>query len=65
MSFIIDERAFGEVEAHVEVTKFQRRGLLHAQCILYKAPISKVRLFILTFVDRVILSKISNKRQPL
>lgn len=65
MAFVIDEKVFGEVKAHVRVIEFQKRGLPHAHCIFFMTPASKVNLLNPTFVDTIISAEILDEQHRL
>lgn len=54
MAFVIDEKIFGDVKAHVRVIEYLKRGLPHAHCIFSMNTVSKVNLLNPAFVDRII-----------
>lgn len=56
--FVIYEKVFGEVTAHVRVINFQKRGLLHAHCIFFLTPSAKSALLHPCFVDANISAEI-------
>ena len=64
MQFVIEEKYFGEVVAHVRVTEFQKRGLPHVHCIFFLDRPSKQRLNDPLNVDQLISAEIPPTSDP-
>ena len=58
LSFVLDEKYYGQVVAHVSVIEFQKRGLPHAHCIFFLDRVSKQQLQDPARVDQLICAEI-------
>lgn len=62
MSCVIQDKLHSPVASYVHVLEFQKRGLLHAYCIFFFEPASKLQLKRLKTVDELASAKPLSER---
>lgn len=65
MAFVIDEKMFGELKAHVRGIEFQMCDMSHTYCIFFMTSKSKTNLLDPTFIDTIISAKLRDKQNTL